>query len=163
MHNCRKHRCNGRNSISLCRSSQLTVSASNKYESREKINTAAQRTLIIDSGSDSDSNAYESYAGVRTESEGVESRRRERGKRATEEKYAATQERLSKQMRIRKRWGRGWRDVPEEDVENLGTARKMDRQSNETFCYSPRWNIDQYGAISIQKAYWSRRNYHFVL
>ncbi|XP_051813084.1 nephrin [Acanthochromis polyacanthus] len=43
-------------------SSQSTGRNSNKYESREKINTAAQRTLLIDSGSETDSNAYESYA-----------------------------------------------------------------------------------------------------
>ncbi|XP_056236699.1 nephrin [Seriola aureovittata] len=43
-------------------SSQSTVSNSNKYESREKINTAAQRTLLIESGSETDSNVYESYA-----------------------------------------------------------------------------------------------------
>ncbi|XP_026225697.1 nephrin isoform X2 [Anabas testudineus] len=43
-------------------SSQSAVSNSNKYESREKINTAAQRTLLIDSGSETDSNVYESYA-----------------------------------------------------------------------------------------------------
>nr|XP_046255480.1 nephrin isoform X2 [Scatophagus argus]XP_046255481.1 nephrin isoform X2 [Scatophagus argus] len=43
-------------------SSQSTVSNSNKYESREKINAAAQRTLLIDSGSEADSNVYESYA-----------------------------------------------------------------------------------------------------
>ncbi|XP_051261482.1 nephrin isoform X2 [Dicentrarchus labrax] len=43
-------------------SSQSTVSNSNKYESREKINVAAQRTLLIDSGSETDSNVYESYA-----------------------------------------------------------------------------------------------------
>ncbi|XP_041843468.1 nephrin [Melanotaenia boesemani] len=43
-------------------SSQSTVGNSNKYESREKINTAAQRTLLIDSGSETDSNLYESYA-----------------------------------------------------------------------------------------------------
>ncbi|KAG8010152.1 Nephrin, partial [Nibea albiflora] len=43
-------------------SSQSTVSNSNKYESREKINTAAQRTLLIDSGSETDSHVYESYA-----------------------------------------------------------------------------------------------------
>ncbi|KAF3691793.1 Nephrin Renal glomerulus-specific cell adhesion receptor Precursor [Channa argus] len=43
------------------RSSRSTVSNSNKYESREKINTAAQRTLLIDSGSETDSNVYESY------------------------------------------------------------------------------------------------------
>lgn len=48
-----------------CRSSQSTASNSNKYESREKINAAAQRTLLIDSGSETDSNAYESYAAVR--------------------------------------------------------------------------------------------------
>ncbi|KAK7886670.1 hypothetical protein WMY93_026291 [Mugilogobius chulae] len=39
---------------------QSTVS--NKYESREKINKAAQRTLLIDSGSETDSNLYEKYA-----------------------------------------------------------------------------------------------------
>ncbi|CAB1416800.1 unnamed protein product [Pleuronectes platessa] len=43
-------------------SSQSTISNSNKYESREKINAAAQRTLLIESGSDTDSNVYESYA-----------------------------------------------------------------------------------------------------
>ncbi|KAF3839896.1 hypothetical protein F7725_018613 [Dissostichus mawsoni] len=42
--------------------SHSTVSTSNKYESREKINTAAQRTLLIDSGSETDSHVYESYA-----------------------------------------------------------------------------------------------------
>ncbi|XP_074539357.1 nephrin [Halichoeres trimaculatus] len=41
-------------------SSQSTVSNSNKYESREKINAAAQRTLLIDSGSETESNVYES-------------------------------------------------------------------------------------------------------
>ncbi|KAM9782500.1 nephrin [Neosynchiropus ocellatus] len=41
------------------RSSQSTA---NKYESGEKINAAAQRTLLIDSGSETDSNIYESYA-----------------------------------------------------------------------------------------------------
>ncbi|XP_076592491.1 nephrin [Chaetodon auriga] len=43
-------------------SSQSTVSNSNKYESREKINATAQRTLLVDSGSETDSNVYESYA-----------------------------------------------------------------------------------------------------
>ncbi|XP_062278455.1 nephrin [Scomber scombrus] len=43
-------------------SSQSTVSNSNKYESREKINKAAQSTLLIDSESETDSNVYESYA-----------------------------------------------------------------------------------------------------
>ncbi|XP_029928509.1 nephrin [Myripristis murdjan] len=44
-------------------SSQSTVSNSNRYESREKVNAAAQRTLLIDSGSETDSNIYERYAG----------------------------------------------------------------------------------------------------
>ncbi|KAM9352918.1 nephrin [Symphorus nematophorus] len=43
-------------------SRQSTGSTYNKYESREKINTAAQRTLLIDTGSETDSNIYESYA-----------------------------------------------------------------------------------------------------
>ncbi|KAM7382738.1 hypothetical protein PAMP_002455 [Pampus punctatissimus] len=43
-------------------SGQSTVSISNKYESREKINKAAQRTLLIDSECETDSNVYESYA-----------------------------------------------------------------------------------------------------
>ncbi|KAM7420569.1 hypothetical protein PAMA_015005 [Pampus argenteus] len=43
-------------------SSQSTVSNSNKYESREKINKAAQRTLLIDSESETDNNVYETYA-----------------------------------------------------------------------------------------------------
>ncbi|XP_054478340.1 nephrin [Anoplopoma fimbria] len=47
-------------------SSQSTVSNSNKYESREKINATAQRTLLIDSGSETNSNVYESYAAERS-------------------------------------------------------------------------------------------------
>uniref|UniRef100_G3NY17 NPHS1 adhesion molecule, nephrin n=1 Tax=Gasterosteus aculeatus aculeatus TaxID=481459 RepID=G3NY17_GASAC len=43
------------------KSAQSTDSNSNKYESREKINAAAQRTLLIDSGSETDSHVYESY------------------------------------------------------------------------------------------------------
>ncbi|KAL6109060.1 nphs1 [Pungitius sinensis] len=46
-------------------SSQLTESNSNEYESREKINAAAQRTLLIDSGSETESHVYESCAAVR--------------------------------------------------------------------------------------------------
>uniref|UniRef100_A0A3B4XS60 NPHS1 adhesion molecule, nephrin n=1 Tax=Seriola lalandi dorsalis TaxID=1841481 RepID=A0A3B4XS60_SERLL len=60
-----------------------TVSNSNKYESREKINTAAQRTLLIESGSETDSNVYESYAAVRT---GERRRRRRRRKERDEGK-----------------------------------------------------------------------------
>uniref|UniRef100_A0A669CM94 NPHS1 adhesion molecule, nephrin n=1 Tax=Oreochromis niloticus TaxID=8128 RepID=A0A669CM94_ORENI len=48
--------------IPPCRSSQSTAGNSNKYESREMINAAAQRTLLVDSGSEADSNVYESYA-----------------------------------------------------------------------------------------------------
>uniref|UniRef100_A0A3Q2DV25 NPHS1 adhesion molecule, nephrin n=1 Tax=Cyprinodon variegatus TaxID=28743 RepID=A0A3Q2DV25_CYPVA len=51
--------------ISACRSSQSTASNSNKYESREKINIGAQHTLLIDSGSETESNIYESYTAVR--------------------------------------------------------------------------------------------------
>ncbi|XP_067457942.1 nephrin isoform X1 [Thunnus thynnus] len=43
-------------------SSQSTASNSNKYESREKVNKAALRTLLIDSECETDSNVYESYA-----------------------------------------------------------------------------------------------------
>ncbi|XP_047453827.1 nephrin [Mugil cephalus] len=43
-------------------SSQSTLRNSNSYESKEKINTAAQRTLLIDSGSETDSNVYENCA-----------------------------------------------------------------------------------------------------
>ncbi|KAM8869116.1 nephrin isoform 2-T3 [Spinachia spinachia] len=43
-------------------SSQSTEGNSNEYESKEKINVAAQRTLLIDSGSETDSHVYESYA-----------------------------------------------------------------------------------------------------
>ncbi|XP_035019787.2 nephrin [Hippoglossus stenolepis] len=43
-------------------SSRSTINNSNKYESREKINAAAQHTLLIESGSETDSNVYESYA-----------------------------------------------------------------------------------------------------
>ncbi|KAM4600963.1 nephrin [Polymixia lowei] len=44
-------------------SSQSTAGSSNRYESREKINATAQRTLLVDSGSETDSNVYESYTG----------------------------------------------------------------------------------------------------
>ncbi|CAJ1061659.1 nephrin [Xyrichtys novacula] len=47
-------------------SSQSTESNSNKYESREKINAGAQRTLLIDSGSETESNVYESCGAVST-------------------------------------------------------------------------------------------------
>lgn len=63
------------------RASQSTASHSNEYESREKINARAQRTLLIDSGSEADSNVYESYAAVR----------RREGRRAR--KYAGIQKR----------------------------------------------------------------------
>lgn len=49
----------------LCRSSLSVISNSNKYESGEKINTVAQRTLLVDSGSETDSKVYERYAAVR--------------------------------------------------------------------------------------------------
>uniref|UniRef100_A0A3Q2QM64 NPHS1 adhesion molecule, nephrin n=1 Tax=Fundulus heteroclitus TaxID=8078 RepID=A0A3Q2QM64_FUNHE len=62
--------------ISTRRSSQSTVSKSNKYESREKINTGAQRTLLIDSGSETESNVYESYTAVRRRKEYVARRKR---------------------------------------------------------------------------------------
>ncbi|TNN62994.1 Nephrin [Liparis tanakae] len=45
-------------------SSQSTLSNSNTYESREKINATARRTLLVDSGSETDSHVYESYAAV---------------------------------------------------------------------------------------------------
>uniref|UniRef100_A0A3Q3LF73 NPHS1 adhesion molecule, nephrin n=1 Tax=Labrus bergylta TaxID=56723 RepID=A0A3Q3LF73_9LABR len=59
----RRGQTGNRNNLS---SIQSTVSNSNKYESREKINAAAQRTLLIDSGSETESNVYESYAAVST-------------------------------------------------------------------------------------------------
>ncbi|XP_031642952.1 nephrin isoform X1 [Oncorhynchus kisutch] len=40
-----------------------TASGSTRYEVRELVNPAAQRTLLIDSGSEPDSSVYESYAG----------------------------------------------------------------------------------------------------
>ncbi|XP_023820316.1 nephrin [Oryzias latipes] len=43
-------------------SSQSSERNSNKYESGEKINTAAQRTLLIDSGSETESHVYETCA-----------------------------------------------------------------------------------------------------
>lgn len=87
-----------KNRIAPCRSSQ---SNTNKYESGEKINAAAQRTLIIDSGSETDSNAYESYTTVGEEEE-------EAGK--GQDDYM--QRRLTEQMRRGKRlecegWGGG--------------------------------------------------------
>lgn len=48
-----------------CRSSLSAISNSNKYESGEKINAAAQRTLLVDSGSETDSKVYERYGAVR--------------------------------------------------------------------------------------------------
>lgn len=41
------------------------------YEVRELVNPAAQRTLLIDSGSEPDSSVYGSYAGVRGGGEGL--------------------------------------------------------------------------------------------
>ncbi|XP_015232335.1 PREDICTED: nephrin [Cyprinodon variegatus] len=49
-------------------SSQSTASNSNKYESREKINIGAQHTLLIDSGSETESNIYESYTAFQEDS-----------------------------------------------------------------------------------------------
>ena len=72
------------NLFSPSRSSQSTVSNSNKYESREKINAAAQRTLLIDSGSETDSNVYESYAAVRNGRENEERDERRGEKRAVD-------------------------------------------------------------------------------
>ncbi|TNN02447.1 hypothetical protein fugu_009934, partial [Takifugu bimaculatus] len=43
-------------------SSLSAISNSNKYESGEKINAAAQRTLLVDSGSETDSRVYERHA-----------------------------------------------------------------------------------------------------
>ncbi|TWW79368.1 Nephrin Renal glomerulus-specific cell adhesion receptor [Takifugu flavidus] len=43
-------------------SSLSAISNSNKYESGEKINAAAQRTLLVDSGSETDSKVYERHA-----------------------------------------------------------------------------------------------------
>lgn len=37
----------------------------NQYEGGELINVAARRTLLVDSDSESESNVYESYGGVR--------------------------------------------------------------------------------------------------
>ncbi|CAB1334080.1 unnamed protein product [Coregonus sp. 'balchen'] len=48
----------------LClRSTVSTASGSIRYEDRELVNPAAQRTLLIDNGSEPDSSVYESYAG----------------------------------------------------------------------------------------------------
>lgn len=49
-----------------CRSSHSAGSASNKYESRERINAAAQRTLLADTVSEADGDVYEGYAAVRS-------------------------------------------------------------------------------------------------
>ncbi|XP_024917605.1 nephrin isoform X2 [Cynoglossus semilaevis] len=43
-------------------SSLSTVDTTNTYKSREMVNAAAHRTLLIESGSEADSNVYESYA-----------------------------------------------------------------------------------------------------
>lgn len=48
-----------------CRSSLSAISSFNKYESGEKLNAAAQRTLLVESGSETDSKGYERYAAVR--------------------------------------------------------------------------------------------------
>jgi hypothetical protein len=56
---------NSRLTPPLCRSGGTAGDGSGRYESREKINAAAQRTLITDSGSETQSNVYESYGAVR--------------------------------------------------------------------------------------------------
>uniref|UniRef100_H2LQN1 NPHS1 adhesion molecule, nephrin n=1 Tax=Oryzias latipes TaxID=8090 RepID=H2LQN1_ORYLA len=54
-----KKKCDQRGTFFSSRSSQSSERNSNKYESGEKINTAAQRTLLIDSGSETESHVYE--------------------------------------------------------------------------------------------------------
>lgn len=78
------------NLISPYRSSQSTVSNSNKYESGEKINTAAQRTLLIDSGSETDSHVYESYAAVRA------GKRRNKGSSGTRKRERGSWENMQR-------------------------------------------------------------------
>ncbi|XP_014885335.1 nephrin isoform X1 [Poecilia latipinna] len=48
--------------------SSQSTGISNKYESREKINTGAQRTLLVDTGSETESNVYESYTAFQEDS-----------------------------------------------------------------------------------------------
>lgn len=113
------------NPIFLCRSSQSTVSNTNKYESREKINTAAQRTLLIDSGSETDSHVYERYAAVRS-SDGRKGRVGwEKVKGANQKIRRSTERKLSKQMMGGKRLGREWKRGGDFSKESI--ARKMDK------------------------------------
>lgn len=74
----------------LCRSSLSAISNSNKYESGEKINAAAQRTLLVDSGSETDSKVYERCAAVRgggKRAEGREEANRSGGKTSLRREY----------------------------------------------------------------------------
>lgn len=67
----------------LRRSSLSSISNPNKYESGEKINAAARRTLLVDSGSETDSKVYERYVAVRgggRRAEGQEEANRPGGK-----------------------------------------------------------------------------------
>uniref|UniRef100_A0A3Q2UDL6 NPHS1 adhesion molecule, nephrin n=1 Tax=Fundulus heteroclitus TaxID=8078 RepID=A0A3Q2UDL6_FUNHE len=72
----RRDKTSTRDYLFICGWGSVPSSLSNKYESREKINTGAQRTLLIDSGSETESNVYESYTAVRRRKEYVARRKR---------------------------------------------------------------------------------------
>lgn len=129
----------------LLRRSRLSaVSNSNKYESREKINAAAQRTLLVDSGSETDSKVCERYAAVRgggRRAEGQEEANRSGGKTSLQREYG--------EIMGGRRFGR------KRDQRLCGKwINKLMKTS------AVRWNRDQYLTISIQNTLqWWRNSY----
>lgn len=128
-----------------CRSSLSAISNSNKYESGEKINAAAQRTLLVDSGSETDSKVYERHAAVR----GGGGNRSRRGKQVLWKNKGAERIRI---------------DNGRKEVWLAARARKRDQRLHGKWINklmktsAVRWNRNQYFAISIQNTLQWRRN-----
>lgn len=92
----------------LRRSSFSSISSPNKYESGEKINAAARRTLLVDSGSETDSKVYERYVAVRgggKRAEGQEEANRPGGKNKPAERIRIDNDRKEVWQAERERGG----------------------------------------------------------
>lgn len=131
-----------------CRSSLSAISNSNQYESGEKINAAAQRTLILDSGSDTDSKVYEGHAAVRGVGGGSRKGTRVWWKNKSAERIPI--------------------DNGRKEVRQAARARKRDQRLHRKWINklmktsAVRWNRDQYFIISIQNTLQRQRNGYSV-
>lgn len=134
-----------------CRSSLSAISNSNKYESGEKINAAAQRTLLVDSGSETDSKVYERHAAVRG---GVKAGNRSRRGKQNHWKNKPAERRTI--------------DNGRKEVWLAARARKRDQRLHGKWINKlvktsgVRWNRNQYFTISIQNTLQWRRNGYSV-